>query len=142
MDLSKEMLMDLLLNATGYLAAGGLSLVLYTFFRGHRKARSDSAGAYPAAGDYRRGYVSEDAGKRRRMEFVKLDQQLPRADTEAAGDGHSRSASAMPASSRRNRAQTIGLARKMVAAGASAEKIRAVLPISEAELAFLSSQKN
>lgn len=142
MDLSKEVLTVLFLNAAGYLAAGGLLLVMFTLFRGRRKATSDSAGPDLQAADYRRGEAGNIDGERRRIEFIKFGEQPSQADATGAGDVHSRRAPARPATSRRNRIEVMGLARKMINAGASAEKISAVLPISEAELALLSSQKN
>lgn len=142
MDLSKEVLTVLFLNAAGYMAAGGLLLVIFTFFRDRRKATSDSAGLYLQATDHRRGEVSNNAGEGHRIEFIKFGEQPFRADTAGAGDVHSKRAPSRPVTSRRNRIEVMGLARKMINAGASAEKISAVLPISEAELALLSSQKN
>jgi hypothetical protein len=142
MDLSKEVLTVLFLNAAGYLAAGGLLLVVFTLLRGRRKATSDSAGSNLQAADYRRGEAGDNAGERRQIEFVKFGEQSSPADATGAGDVRSKRTPARPATSRRNRIEVIGLARKMINAGASAEKIRAVLPISEAELALLSSQKN
>jgi len=142
MDLSKEVLMDLFLNAVGYLAAGGLSLALYALFCGRKKAALDSPRPDLSTADQRCGKAGNVAGERRRIEFIKFGEQPYKADAAGTGDVHSKRAPAMPAASLRNRIEVIGLARKMINAGASAEKIRAILPISEAELALLSSQKN
>ena len=142
MDLSKEVLMDLFLNAAGYLAAGGLSLALYTLFRGRKKAALDSPRPDLRTADQSRVEAGNVAAERRRIEFIKFGEQPYKADTMGEGDAHSERAPTMPAASRRNRIEVMGLARKMINAGASAEKIRAILPISEAEFALLSSQKN
>lgn len=142
MDLSNEVLMDLLLNAAGYLAAGGLLLVLYSLFRGRRKAPMDPPGSDSRRVDQGPGETGSVAGERRRIEFIKFGKQPCQADAVGAGEVHLKGAPAMPATSRRDRLDVMGLARKMIQAGASAEKIRAVLPISEAELALLSCQRN
>ena len=142
MDLSNEVLMDLFLNAAGYLAAGGLSLTLYALFRGRRKAALDSPRSDLRMADQRHGEAGNVTGERRRIEFIKFGEQAFKADAAGTGDVQSKRAPAMPAASRRDRIEVMGLARKMINAGASAEKIRAILPISEAELALMSSQKN
>jgi hypothetical protein len=46
------------------------------------------------------------------------------------------------AAARRDRADIIRIAKEMMKAGATAEKIKGVIPISEAELSLLSIGKN
>ena len=141
MDLSKEVLLDLLLNVVGYLAAGGLSLVLYSLFLGRENTVLDSTRSDLQAGDEQHGNTGSVSGEGRRIEFIKFGEQQGKAGAAPSSDVHLKRTPVMAATSRRNRIEVIGLARKMIEAGASAEKVRAVLPISEAELALLSCER-
>jgi hypothetical protein len=125
MEFSPDMMMDIALNAVGYLAAGALSVVIYVLFTG-RGRRADASAYAPsgstAAESARAGGV-DDGG--RSVEFVRLSQQR----TEAARPAYMEQ--------RRNRVEVIGRARRMLDDGVPTEQIKKSLPISDAELALL-----
>ncbi len=140
MEISQDVIIDTILNAIGYLAAGGLAIAVYSTFGKRQKLLSpasdrrciDHEDVLVRSGNHREG--------NRRLEFVRFDQT--RTDSESAQSVVSEPAARIPADARRNRAEVIGLARKLIDAGASADRIRSVLPISEAELALLSCNRN
>jgi hypothetical protein len=129
MEISQDVMIDTALNAIGFLAAGGFMMVMFSLFRGRRKPsvvhRTD-----PGRPDDQTSKVESAPREAHRIEFIKLDR-----DRERTVPTH-RSASD---SYHRNRIEVIRLARKMIEAGAPADKVKSVLPISDAELALLTS---
>lgn len=140
METSQEVIIDAILNAVGYLAAGGLSIVIYSIFRGRRKVASLAGGSGSETHDDVPDRIASLPEEARRVEFIKFDK--PPGDSDHANNVFTGHAGAMTAASRRNRVEVIRLARKMIEAGASADNVRSVLPISEAELALLSYDTN
>jgi len=135
MEVSQQMVIDMILNTVGFLAAGGLSVIVYSAFRGGKKGSLHDSGSslkIPGDGPGRNGNQAEEV---RRVEFIKFAN--PSRDADYSNNVSSDHAGAMTASSRRNRVEVIRLARKMIEMGASADKVKSVLPISEAELALL-----
>ncbi len=142
LDLSQEVLVDFFLNVVGYLAAGGLMLIVHSLFLARKQRRY----ALSSASDISPNpSSSQDMPTTKRpapeMEFIRLDDAGSSHLSHEPHTTQTRSSSSSFTGAHRNRIEVVGLARKMIEAGASAEKIRAVLPISEAELALLSSER-
>ncbi|HOD65168.1 MAG TPA: hypothetical protein PLR32_06870 [candidate division Zixibacteria bacterium] len=126
MPLTNDMWIDLALTATGYLAAGALSMVMYSMFR--RKTRPGAAEApSPAAAPAPAPPLAADR---------------PRDDVRYVGFGERAAAGEPAASLRRNRAEVLRLARGMLRTGATDAEIKAVLPVSDAELAVLNYERS
>ncbi|HWR83618.1 MAG TPA: hypothetical protein VN285_09965 [Candidatus Deferrimicrobium sp.] len=129
MDMSPDMLIGLALNLLGYIGAGGLCATLYSMWRGRKRAASTrSDGDSPSvslSGPSAPGSLPEP-----RLEFVRLVESRHAERSEGGRD-------VKIAGARRNRTDTFQLARKMIDLGAAPEKVRGLLPISEAELALL-----
>lgn len=131
MPLTQDMLIDLALNVVGYIAAGALSLVIYSMF--HRPPRP----AAPA------GTEHEPVQSEQRAESYPATVG-PKTDAEFVGFGESAGPSTAGGQSltlRRNRAEVLRLARGMLRSGASDAEIKAVLPVSDAELAVLNYER-
>jgi hypothetical protein len=142
MDLTQPFLKDLLLNVVASLAAAGFLLTVYSMLRRGRSstAKAQSAGS-SSTNDNRSPDNSADRSERP-MQFVQFG-SLKQNPTTASATG--RTPIPTPsnvAEGRRNLVEIMALARKMVDAGAPAHKIKAVLPVSEAELALLGSAQN
>ena len=135
MDFSSDFVVDMILNIVGYVAAGALSLVIFSMFRKPRAVTS------PVTIDKNKQSESVNqtsASSRIESEFQFVRFGQPRYGTDdppSSNDGHTGSTAV---SHRSNRVDIIRIARRMINAGASNEKIRRVLPISEAELSLLS----
>ena len=142
MDLSQDILMETILNIVSYLAATGLLLTLYSLLRGRKKAASVSTTYNLKSTDNKSGRSRNASSEQHRIEFIRLGEQPDNADNTSTGKARPKDAPMTMAASRRNRIEVVRLARKMIEAGAPAERIRAVLPISEAELTLLSYQAN
>ena len=139
MDISQQFLIDMALNVGGYVLAGALGILIFSMFKRRKEVpvpvKSEPTPEISAASIDAEAVV----GEKRRVEFVRLGQQNTAArpainktdtnDSAVAGD-------------RRNRTETIRIARTMLKAGASAEKIKRVIPISDAELSLLSMSKS
>ena len=126
MDVTNEMMIDLILNVAGFAAAGGLLQVVITILRERRRkvaAIGPANGATVPAEQPETKPVSD-----RPVEFIDFGQ-----NREASG-----SASSPRPTSRRNRAEVLKQARSMIKAGASGGDVKSALPISDAELAVLS----
>jgi hypothetical protein len=138
MEFSQQFLIDMALNASGYLLAGLLGMVVYAMFRKGRAAPSATPSHEEAAAD-EKATPPEPSGESRKLEFIRLGQ---------GPDKISLAASSVPESGvensarRRDRAETMRVARSMLKAGASHEQIRRVIPVSEAELSLLSMSKS
>ncbi|MEA3296436.1 MAG: hypothetical protein U9R56_01055 [candidate division Zixibacteria bacterium] len=135
MDFSSDFAVNMILNIIGYVAAGALSLVIFSMFR---KPRADFSPGTPDDGG-RNGFSDQilaTAGRESELQFVRLGQTRSRVgiSSERIGE-HTGSTADTP---RNHRADIIKIARRMIKAGATNEKIKKVLPISEAELSLLS----
>ncbi len=135
--LSAGTLVDAALNVVGFLAAGGFFLVISSMVRDRQARKSTEtvvaekpsvteAAAPAVEGRTSLSFVSLASERRGRKPETK---ETPPTPTETAEE-----------SMRRNRAEVINLARKMIAARESREAIAGKLPISEAELSMLSEQ--
>ena len=133
MELSTEMWIDVALNATGYLAAGALATVMYSLFR-RRPARSTHAADGHQSAEQRESQRHNGlSSAANNMEYVEFGN--------AAEGRTERSITGEPATRRRNRGEVIRLARQMIEVDTPEEKIRDLLPITEAELSLLSLKK-
>ncbi len=131
MDISSGFIMDMALETAGYLAAGAFSIVVYSMF-GRRRASVAAE-----VGD--REVVKTVRTPDRRIQFVKFGQEDDRSTgTRAASHKEFDS----PIARRQSRADIIRIAREMIKAGATGDKIKRVLPVSEAELALLNLQES
>jgi len=133
MELSTEMWIDVALNATGYLAAGALATVMYSLFRRHPARSTHPADGHQSVEQPESQQPDGLSSVADNMQYVEF------GSTE--GSPASRSITSEPATRRRNRGEVIRLARQMVEVGTPEEKIRDLLPISEAELSLLSLKK-
>jgi hypothetical protein len=133
--LSAGTLVDAALNVVGFLAAGGFFLVISSMVR-DRQARKATEGVVderPSAAEAAAPAVEG----RTSLSFVSLASERPGRKPAAKEEAPVETAAE---SMRRNRAEVINLARKMIAARESREAIAGKLPISEAELSMLSEQ--
>lgn len=131
--IDNQMLIDLALNVVGYVAAGALSLVVYSMFhrtpqptapresQAARQASPQPTVAMPAGSN-----LTPDA---RGMHFVGF------------GESSRGESGAQNLTLRRNRAEVLRVARGMLRSGATDAEIKASLPVSDAELAVLTYER-
>jgi hypothetical protein len=134
MELSREIIIDVLLNVAGYLTAGALCLVLYSLVTGRNRSVAQTAPAkltQPVEPELRNGRTT------RKAEFVSFASTATVRDTDLEERDRLRSEVTRY---QRNRAEVIRIAREMLKSGTSQDNIRNLLPISEGELALLSNE--
>ncbi|UCC43407.1 MAG: hypothetical protein JSU65_09700 [Candidatus Zixiibacteriota bacterium] len=137
MDVFSERFVDTGLNVLGYVAAGFLWALIFTAFR--RKKKTQQHKSLAVKPDVASGKsdakqprsIKATGGEYLHFDTSSGDAGSPATPQESEYDGGS-------ASGRRDRAETVRLARKMLSTGVPAERIRRTLPITEGELAFLS----
>ncbi len=135
MDVFNDQLVDIGLNALGYLVAAALGMLLHSAFTNRRRAAAIAASvegktvSCPTA--------STGPASRPGLEYVDLRQVSAGRKT-----GSSRKATEVKHEIRRDRPEIIRLARQMVKAGTPGDIIRRTLSISDAELALLQSGNN
>ncbi|HSH00455.1 MAG TPA: hypothetical protein VLB27_10415 [candidate division Zixibacteria bacterium] len=137
--ITQSQLIEIGLNALGYLAAAGLSLFLYASYlnRKVRRAAADQTTMAPyQTSRNSEGPIGREAvvDERTGGAFIRI----------RGGDGENSSAQGSPrgadqdsersAHYARNRSEVIRLARKMIEAGNSVERVADLLPISESEM--------
>ncbi len=131
MEISSGFIMDMALETIGYLAAGAFSIVVFSMFHRRRATTATEAGG--------RELIGTATAPERSIQFVKFGQETGRPtgtrDTSHRGPDS-------PGASRQSRADIIRIARGMMKAGATNDKIKKVLPVSEAELALMNLQKS
>ena len=133
MELSREIIIDTLLNVAGYVTAGAFWLVIYAIFVN----RSRQSAAVPTPQAVARETESRPAPAARRTEFVSLAANASTRDADLEERDRLR---AEATRYQRNRAEVIRIARDMLKSGTQREKIRSLLPISEGELALLANE--
>ena len=127
MDISTDTLIDLALNIAGFLTAGGLLLVIYSAFnRKNHDSRAGYEDCPQVTGDQHQ-LPAASARTGRGIEFISL-QETGIGPEESKGD---------ELSGRSGRAAVIKMARELLSAGSTHNDVKAVLPISDAELALL-----
>ena len=138
MDVSQELLIDVGLNLVGYLAAGFLLILIYSLFKKSGQAKvaghlSQTDTSHPTASDLKVVRTAEPASDSS-VEFINF------GNSEIKADEPARPAARTPRVSedyRRNRLKIISTARQMLNAGTPENKVKSLLPISEAELSLL-----
>lgn len=134
MDLSHEFLIDLAINAGGYFAAAVLGMVMYSLF-----GRKKSVGTEPVASAVSVAAMESVRRETGKIEFVRFGE---RAAAEPRPAMRTAATAGDTDNGRRNRVDVMDIARKMLNAGASPERIRRVLPVSETELSLLMMNKS
>ncbi len=134
MTISQDMIIDVALNVAGYLAAAGLLLVVGSMFRRTPK-RAKVAAQVPESASQDAPSRAERTTEHRRLEFVNLksDSVIPESPSQPTRRAGREDIGAY----RRNRVEVMRLAREMLEAGSTRERVRETLPISEGELALL-----
>jgi hypothetical protein len=138
MELSQDLIIDVALNAAGYIAAAALALTVFSLFR-KKNGATAAAATSPAEADGavpdRSAPISVKATRSgAKMEFLSLSDKT----SEDAGERRPKT-EVRPEGDRRDRSEIIRVARGMLKAGATSEKITSILPISQAEVAMLSA---
>lgn len=131
MDVLNDQLIDIGLNILGYLIAGALGMLVYSTFRGGRRAPATvPAEATPTSDN------PESKPDKRNLEFVSF-KQAPTAEIKQVTQPAETSRPKMDRQRRVDRVEIVRLAREMIKAGTPDNTIRRTLPISEGELALL-----
>lgn len=138
MEVYTEQIIDIALDAAGYVIAGGIWLLVYSAWQNRRAARAAGVTEPTPAPAPRAATQSTAAALalegKRSLEFVAFRGATgaaatastpPEISTAAGGDR------------RRNRAEVFALARRMLEQGASTETVKSELPVSDGELALL-----
>ncbi|MEW6412650.1 MAG: hypothetical protein AB1483_09285 [Candidatus Zixiibacteriota bacterium] len=135
MEISQEFMIDMALNIGGYLLAGAVSVLIYSLFAGRKKSAPVAEPVQTAEVTPPADEVISTPTEKRRVEFIRLAHE-----NATAADIETRAVRAEQphGGDRRDRAEIIRIARSMLKAGATSERIKRVLPISEAELSLLS----
>ncbi|MEW5993424.1 MAG: hypothetical protein AB1744_03415 [Candidatus Zixiibacteriota bacterium] len=137
MEVSNAMWIDLVLNLIGFLAAAAALLVLQSMWRDRRRARTEAVTPQSVSGA--EAVNAGRSGDRRRLEFIRLGETAPPAGQSEMSTKDPTSTPRLTAAQRRDRLEIIKLARRMLDAGATTDRVKAVLPLSDGELALLSN---
>ncbi|MDZ4724405.1 MAG: hypothetical protein SGI97_10975 [candidate division Zixibacteria bacterium] len=130
MEVSYNQIIDIGLNLIGSLSFGGLLLLL--FGRHRYKPLLGAVEPETAPAPKTEGRPAVPAEKNR-IQFIDFSTQPAPSQSSETGRINISSQT-----NRRNRLDTIGLARDMLNAGTPHERIKQVLPISDGELALMS----
>jgi len=133
MNIPQDVLVDVGLTVAGYVASGLIAIVFYSMIT--RRSRTQTSNTRtivnePSLDAARSAAVSPDS-----FQFVRFDEVRSHAGTTARRPDSR-------ADQRRNLAETIATARRMLQSGTPAEQIKRVLPVSDAELALLQYEFN
>lgn len=134
MELSRELIIDALLNVAAYVTAGALWLVIYSIVTNRSRQEEPAPKYKPAVAEHE---PRSGASTSRRAEFVSLAAAAVPRDADLQERDRLRSEATRY---QRNRAEVIKIARDMLKSGTHRDKIRSLLPISEGELALLSNE--
>ena len=144
MELSQQIIIEVALNIVGYLAAGALSILIYRNFA-RPAGRNTTSPEVESERAMKSEPLTESAPPReltRSVEFINFGTGVSsRPASPAKMLSNSTVRGGANAAVRRDRADIIRIAKEMMKAGATAEKIKGVIPISEAELSLLSMGK-
>ncbi len=138
--ISLDRAIDVGLNVIGFLAAGALMMVVSSMFRRNRRTETiDEVAAKPEEALTVAPGESESPGEHPRssISFVSFGDKPKRQEATVT----ERTSRTNAPGGRRNRAEVIRLAKEMIDARKSGEEIRKRLPITEAELAMLDTEK-
>ena len=138
--ISPDQAIDVGLNIIGFLAAGALMMVVSSMLQRNRRTETiDEVAEKPAEASTAAPKEADKPEEQSRssVSFVSFGDKPNRPETTPTD----RSPRANVPSGRRNRAEVIRLAKEMIDARKSGEEIRKRLPITEAELAMLDTEK-
>lgn len=142
MELSQEFLIDMAINAAGYLLVGIISIVCYALMK---KKKTTTAFEEVVTDEQTlmeslesQTHVSSSESKK--VEFIAFGQEQvqPEQAQHEIAQRKQRQENVIDTSGRMSRKEAINIAKKMLLAGATHEKIKRILPVSESELALLS----
>jgi len=134
MDVLYDQLVSVTLNVLGFAAAGMLWVVLFAQRgRTHRATKAVNVPAAPRENTVMRP-APTSSPRPERVQF--LDLSAAAKPTERPDPIPPKQSSGAPGG-RRNRAEVLALARRMLQEGRSGEQIRRTLPIAEGELSLL-----
>ncbi len=131
MDVWNSTKIDLALQMIGYLAACGLGVIMYSFLRPAKRVNIAAANRAVSAETRPEPRQRPDEST---AEFISLGRPSAKAAS-------SRSTS-IQSGGRRNRAEVLDLARRMIRAGADEDVIRRTVPVSDGELAMLKNEQS
>ena len=137
MEVTQDQLIGIALNALGYLAAGALWMVIYSFFKERKKA--GVAVSEPVNLNREPKKASAAASTEREKAAVEFISLSP-SDRPSEPRVRTAPAPGPTGQSRRNRAEVIRLAREMLKENVNSEKIKHTLPITEGELAMIKNK--
>lgn len=139
MEISQQFLIDMALNIGGYVLAGLVSVVVYALLQRKNEPPTAAQVAVEDVPEQKPRPLTSRDGDNRRIEFIKLGERATAANEIGSPESPPNAAAV---GDRRNRAETIRIARTMLKAGASNDKIKRLIPISDAELSLLSMSKS
>lgn len=134
MELSRELIIDALLNVAAYVTAGALWLVIYSIVTNRSRQEAPATKSKPVTVE---NDTRANVSTGRRAEYVSLAAASVPRDADLQERDKIR---AEATRYQRNRAEVIKIARDMLKSGTNRDKIRSLLPISEGELALLSNE--
>ncbi len=138
--ISPDRAIDVGLNVIGFLAAGALMMVVSSMFQRNRRTEMiDEVAVKPTEASTAAPKEADKPKEQSRssISFVSFGDKPNRPERTAT----EKTQRANIAGGRRNRAEVIRLAKEMIDARKSGEEIRKRLPITEAELAMLDTEK-
>ncbi len=145
MDISSGFFTDMLLTLIGYAAVGAFTWTIYPIAapllkRFARKNAAHKAPSKPVAPEPTPAPAMTQESSAQFVRLQTMRSEVPAVDV--IDDRAVRTRTVLPKSERRDRVDIIRIAREMLKAGADSERIKQVLPVSEAELALLTMQNN
>lgn len=137
MEVTQEQIIGMILNVLGYVVAGALWMVIYSFFRGRKRTETKAVETIAAAAREVPRVETAPVRTHAKIEFVNFKGEdvtsTPLERTVVLAD------EPWPDSNRRNRSEIIRLARQMLLNNTSDEKIKQALPITDGELAMINN---
>ncbi|MFH1688305.1 MAG: hypothetical protein ABIE70_12390 [bacterium] len=133
MEVSWDLILDVGLNAVGYLAAGALGILVYAMFSDRRRQPKSAATLKPVT-------ITVDANATtaarttRPVQFLNLS-NVPRSHYQAPSTD--RPLLDLVQGAAKNRGQVINTARQVTRAGVSSDRIRTFLPVTDPDLTGL-----
>lgn len=141
MDFSPEFIIDWSLNVAGYVVAGLLSVMIYSMFNRTKKTADQvvSNNSVEAIPTDKAVASPREFRTNSKLEFIKFGESDSQNQLYSKSDNKSNDVKGII---RRNRPEVLRVAREMLNAGTSPEKIKNELPVSESELSLLRMNKN
>ncbi len=130
-----DLIIDLALNVIGFLAAGVLSVTIYSIFRRDSRSATPKPAKAKVAATETAAPGTADA-----TPSAKRTARPGKVQFVGFGEGSADSAAGRDPL-RRNRTDVLRIAREMIRTGSTAAEIKAALPVSDAELAVLDYER-